>query len=144
MDNQLSYVMETARRTGAPLTVAMADLDHFKIYNDRFGHQAGDVLLRSFGHQGRAVLRAVDVLSRWGGEEFAIALTDCAEARAASILHRVRSAVPDGQTCSIGYATWDTVETAHELMHRVDRALYAAKRAGRDCIHDAAMVQPPH
>jgi diguanylate cyclase len=131
-DNQLDALIRTARRTGHPLTVALADLDHFKAFNDTHGHLAGDSLLRAFATTARGQLRVGDSLARWGGEEFALALTDFRTDRALDVLDRIRRAVPQQQTCSIGYATWNTSETAEQLMHRVDQALYAAKHAGRN------------
>jgi diguanylate cyclase (GGDEF)-like protein/PAS domain S-box-containing protein len=131
-DHHLVHLLANARRTGEPLTVALADLDHFKAFNDTHGHRAGDRLLKDFASAGQAALRAVDTLARWGGEEFAIALPNCPTDRAAAVLDRVRHAVPDGQTCSIGYATWNGTETADQLIDRADRALYTAKHSGRN------------
>jgi diguanylate cyclase (GGDEF)-like protein/PAS domain S-box-containing protein len=127
-----------AAETGRPLTVALADLDHFKRYNDTFGHAAGDEFLRQFAASVGGALRSRDAVVRWGGEEFAFALPDCAPAEAVRVLTRVRRAVPLRQTCSIGHATWDGVEDADSLMARADRALYVAKRAGRDRVVGAA------
>jgi diguanylate cyclase (GGDEF)-like protein len=129
---ELGHLMQTARRTGKPLTVAMADLDHFKSYNDTHGHLAGDRFLHDFAVAARNSLRAVDTVARWGGEEFAIALPDCPHTEAVHVLDRVRGSVPEAQTCSIGYATWDTVETAEQLIRRADEALYLAKDNGRN------------
>ncbi len=131
-DQRLEGLLESARRNGRPLTVALADLDHFKAFNDTYGHPAGDEMLREFAGSARTALRAVDIVARWGGEEFAFALPDCPARQAPEVLERVRLSVPMRQTCSIGHATWDTVETAEELMGRADQALYAAKRSGRD------------
>jgi diguanylate cyclase (GGDEF)-like protein len=131
-DEQLGRLIAHARRSGNPLTVALADLDHFKRFNDTFGHPAGDQLLKDLAHIKTDVLRGVDVMARWGGEEFAIALPDCPSRNAPSILDRVRESIPDHQTCSIGFATWDGIETADELLSRVDSALYVAKSAGRN------------
>lgn len=131
-DQLLGRMLAEARRRGTPLTVALADLDHFKDYNDTRGHLAGDDLLRTFSAATANALRAVDAVARWGGEEFAIGLPDCAPGEAPHALARIHAVTPDGQSCSIGYATWDTVETAEELMRRADQALYAAKKAGRN------------
>jgi diguanylate cyclase (GGDEF)-like protein/PAS domain S-box-containing protein len=139
-DLQLHHLMATARLSGSPLTVAIADLDHFKVYNDTRGHVAGDDLLHEFASAARHALRAVDFLARWGGEEFAVALPNCGLDEAAGVLERIRKAVPDCQTCSFGYATWTGVESAPELMVRADAALYAAKAAGRDRIRGADLV----
>jgi diguanylate cyclase (GGDEF)-like protein len=119
-------------RTGQPLTLALADLDHFKRYNDTRGHDAGDALLQSFARTATSMLRDVDVVARWGGEEFAIALPGSGESAATVALDRLRQAVPEGQTCSFGIATWDGTETVTACLARADAALYRAKAAGRD------------
>jgi diguanylate cyclase (GGDEF)-like protein len=129
-----------ARASGGPLTVAIADLDHFKRYNDTHGHLAGDDLLIVAAAAFRAQLRDGDLIARWGGEEFVVALPGCAEAEAAEILDRLRSATPGAETCSIGYAVWDGAESCERLLERADNALYAAKAAGRDLVRGAAAV----
>jgi diguanylate cyclase (GGDEF)-like protein/PAS domain S-box-containing protein len=133
-DQLIARSMATAGRTGQPLTVAIADLDHFKRFNDTYGHPAGDEVLRQVGGALRRALRDDDVAARWGGEEFAIALTQCAPTEAARVLARVREGAPGGETFSVGFVTWDGREGAADLMERADRALYAAKTAGRDRI----------
>ena len=131
-EQRLSALLSAARRSQRPLVVALADLDRFKSYNDRGGHQAGDDLLRTFALNGLAAIREGDTIARWGGEEFAIALPDCGAGHAVFVLDRIRHATPGDQTCSIGYATWDGMEDPGRLMSRVDQALYLAKRQGRD------------
>jgi len=133
-DSDMRRLSQLARRHRCPLTVALADLDHFKLYNDSNGHHAGDVLLQEFALAARATLRSVDLLARWGGEEFAIALADCDADAAVAVLDKVRRSVPDGQTCSIGFARWDGEESLEQLMCRADAALYRAKEAGRDLV----------
>lgn len=136
-DEELARLLAAANRTNEPLTVAMADLDHFKRFNDSYGHNAGDDLLRQFARGARASLRAGDVFARWGGEEFALALPRCTTANAAGVLNRIRAVAGSGQTCSIGYVSCDGSESAERLMRRADAALYAAKRAGRNSIATA-------
>jgi diguanylate cyclase (GGDEF)-like protein/PAS domain S-box-containing protein len=133
-DERLGALLSRARRTGQPLTVALADLDHFKHFNDARGHHAGDSLLREFSRGAQDVLRLEDTIARWGGEEFALALPDCPGERALQVLGRVLAAVPQQQTCSIGYASWDGRESAEQLMCRADKALYQAKHSGRNRI----------
>jgi diguanylate cyclase (GGDEF)-like protein/PAS domain S-box-containing protein len=121
-----------ARRSRAPLCVAVLDLDHFKAYNDANGHLAGDGLLRECAIAWDQQIRGVDTIVRFGGEEFLLVLPDTAPEEALEILERLRAVVPDGQTCSAGLATWDFTETENELLDRADKALYAAKENGRD------------
>ena len=115
-----------------PLGLAMLDLDHFKPFNDTYGHPAGDALLRELVAAWRTELRAVDLLVRFGGEEFIVVFsaTDLDQTEAA--IERLRSLVPRGQTCSAGIAERLPGETADQLIGRADRALYAAKEDGRD------------
>ena len=133
-DARLSMLAAAARARGGPLTVAIADLDRFKDYNDRHGHRAGDELLRRSAASFATALRPGDLLARWGGEEFALALPHCPAGPAAQVLQRVRKATPEGRTCSIGFAVWDGAETMEELTARADAALYEAKHDGRDRI----------
>ncbi len=131
-DDRLGQLLTRARRTGEPLTVAMIDLDHFKAFNDTHGHVRGDALLATTSRRFAAQLREVDLLARWGGEEFAVALPHCTADEAAAILQRLRGEVSHGQTCSVGHATWDGRETPEHLLARADAALYDAKATGRD------------
>jgi diguanylate cyclase (GGDEF)-like protein len=114
--------------------VALIDLDHFKAFNDRHGHPAGDALLRRAAVAWRGALRSADVLARYGGEEFAILLAGCSAESARDIIERVHraTATVDQQSASIGVATWDGEESAESLVSRADKALYRAKRAGRN------------
>jgi diguanylate cyclase (GGDEF)-like protein len=131
-DEELTRELARAARLDTPLSVALIDLDRFKRYNDEYGHQAGDRLLKQTAAAWRERLRVTDILARYGGEEFALALPYCEIVEAESLLERVRIATPDRQTCSVGVATWDRTESADQLIGRADAALYAAKRAGRD------------
>jgi diguanylate cyclase (GGDEF)-like protein len=122
-----------AARSNEPFCVAMLDLDHFKDYNDQQGHQAGDRLLKQLAGAWSIELRTSDTLARYGGEEFALLLPTCGIESAKEVVERLREVTPDGQTCSAGIASWDGTEAPAELIERADRALYEAKRAGRDC-----------
>jgi len=129
-------IADSARGHG-PICVALVDLDHFKEYNDRHGHQSGDRLLKTAASSWRESLRQGDLLARYGGEEFAVALP-CRLAEAEDVLERLRSLTPEGLTCSIGVAEWSSGESDVELVARADEALYAAKHAGRDALVTAS------
>jgi len=136
-------LLASALRKGTqPLFVALLDLDHFKAYNDRHGHGAGDELLRRAARAWRSAIRAGDVLARYGGEEFAVLLAGCEEERAVEIAERLRAAMIDEQRVSIGLARWDGTEDAGSLTERADRALYDAKRNGRNRVAMAGSGAP--
>jgi diguanylate cyclase (GGDEF)-like protein len=130
---ELPAAIERARRDGVPLSVALVDLDHFKRFNDTYGHQAGDQLLKAAASGWSECARTVDLLARYGGEEFIVLFPSTRAAAAAAVLDRMRQATPAGQTFSAGVATWNGAETSHELVARADAALYRAKHAGRNC-----------
>ena len=138
-DGLLPDGLHRARRDGRPIVLAMIDLDHFKRYNDRNGHQGGDRLLKAAAAGWTTQLRAVDQLARYGGEEFVALLPDCSADEATDVLHRLREVTPDGQTFSAGIAEWDGQETAEQLVARADAALYQAKHAGRN----RSIIAPP-
>ncbi len=134
-----------ARRTGRPLGVVMADIDHFKAINDTHGHATGDAALKRFVAGCRANLRVSDVLGRVGGEEFAILLPESDPAGSVITAERLRKAVErlnlevDGTRIPItasfgvtGVALADPAETVADALQRADRALYRAKENGRN------------
>jgi diguanylate cyclase (GGDEF)-like protein len=129
---ELPRAMERSRRDGGAVSIALLDLDHFKRFNDEFGHPAGDRLLKGASAAWRTALRGVDELVRYGGEEFIILLPGAGSEEAAAVIERLRPVTPAGQTFSAGIATWDMLETSDELVARADRSLYRAKQAGRD------------
>ncbi len=131
-EQQLPRELARARRDENPLCVAMLDLDHFKAFNDRRGHQAGDQLLTEAAAAWRLALRPYDILARFGGEEFSVILPGCATPDAVRLIERLRFVTPSGESCSAGIAEWDGDEHADALVGRADAALYRAKRAGRD------------
>jgi len=131
-DEVLARELARAKRERLPLCVGLADLDEFKLYNDDHGHQAGDRLLKQVAAAWAAELRATDVLARYGGEEFALALPGCDLGDASALAQRLRATMPQAQTCSVGVVSWDGLEDAEQLFNRADKALYAAKAAGRD------------
>ena len=133
-DETMRRAVGYASRTHRPLCVAVVDLDHFKAFNDHYGHQAGDRLLKTAAAAWRTALRQTYTLARYGGEEFAVALPSCAAPEAEVVLDRLRTLTPEDQTCSIGLAEWVPGESALELVARADEALYEAKRSGRDAL----------
>jgi diguanylate cyclase (GGDEF)-like protein len=134
LDERLPQEMARARRQGYPLAVVMIDLDHFKRFNDRRGHTAGDTLLRTAAQAWLRQLRPSDLLARYGGEEFTLVLPACDQSQAQHMVERLQPLVPERQTFSAGIATWNGSGNAQELLSDADRALLAAKRAGRNRI----------
>jgi diguanylate cyclase (GGDEF)-like protein len=138
---ELPRTIERIRRTGAPLTVAIIDIDHFKLFNDAYGHLTGDRLLKEAAAAWQDQLRTADHLARYGGEEFVVMLPDATVQQAHEIVDRMRLATPLGQTFSAGIALWNDAETSDTLTARADKALYEAKRAGRNRIVEAAPAE---
>ena len=130
-EEELPRELERARRMGTGLCLAMIDLDNFKDYNDRHGHQAGDLVLKEAASAWRTEVRSTDLLARYGGEEFVLLLPACALDDAARIVERLRLVTPL-VTCSVGLARWDFQEAGSQLVERADQALYAAKAEGRN------------
>ena len=121
--------------TAAPLAIGLLDLDHFKTINDHHGHAAGDEVLRTFTTQAQAMLRPTDILGRWGGDEFVLALPTTTTPTARTIIDRLRDALPAGHTFSAGLTTHRPGEPLTTTLHRADTALYDAKHAGRSRTH---------
>lgn len=145
----LEAEVERARRFGEPLAIILADLDDFKRINDLFGHQVGDVVLRSFADLLRSHVRDVDLAGRIGGEEFAILLPGTEASEAAMVAERMRDslgglrlAASDGQavhmTSSFGIAQLGTGDSADDLLRAADEALYRAKSEGKNRIATSA------
>ncbi|MFC5513314.1 diguanylate cyclase domain-containing protein [Massilia jejuensis] len=142
----MNSVLEAEERRHASVAdtcIALLDIDFFKRVNDRYGHAAGDAVLRCFSAAARAALRDNDVLARWGGEEFLLLLPDIAPADAQAVLERMAERVRamtvpglDGSRISFsaGLATRRAGEPCAEVISRADKALYLAKEAGRDRI----------
>ena len=137
LNDQLISAHASAQRRGEKLSIVMIDLDHFKAFNDSFGHLAGDDLLRAFAHRIRSRLRGADFVARYGGEEFCMILSDTDGAGAERLCASLRGVFERaddmaGVTFTAGIAEWDGSEDAESLIGRADRALYAAKDAGRN------------
>lgn len=138
-DELLAQECERALRTHLPLTLLMADIDHFKSVNDSHGHQVGDELLVAIARLLQQSVRKVDTVARWGGEEFMILCpaTDLAGARA--LADNIRRAIGSTyfpvvghKTCCLGVAQYRPDETPDALVKRADDALYRAKNEGRN------------
>jgi diguanylate cyclase (GGDEF)-like protein len=136
-----------ARRTGSPLCLAVLDIDHFKRVNDTYSHAAGDDVLCAIAQLMQRQCREMDVLSRWGGEEFALLMPHTRIEDAERVCERLRAAVSEVDldsidpglrvTVSIGLASADAVQSHENLLARADAALYVAKRAGRNQVRRA-------
>jgi diguanylate cyclase (GGDEF)-like protein len=144
LEEILSRELHRTRRGNSPLCVAMLDLDNFKQFNDTFGHDAGDSLLRELGQVLREKLRKSDISCRYGGDEFVLVLPDSSLADTQQRVEQIGALVKelqirhgrpllDTMTVSVGVAEApERGSTAPELLHAADNALYAAKQAGCD------------
>jgi diguanylate cyclase (GGDEF)-like protein len=141
VDDTLRRMLAQAARAGAPLSIAMLDLDHFKQINDNYGHESGDNALAALATLLHAELRTSDFAGRNGGEEFVIFLPDTERPNAITVVEQIRRKLHTLQipgidrqiTASIGVATFpDDATTPETLMRLADRALYNAKQLGRD------------
>jgi diguanylate cyclase (GGDEF)-like protein/PAS domain S-box-containing protein len=139
LDDQLPREMARALRGGTPLCLALIDIDHFKVYNDSFGHLAGDAVLRDCAAAWDQQLRGEDTIVRFGGEEFLVLLPNCGLEDASEIVERLRAATPQEQTCSAGLALWRPGESVDDFVGRADAALYAAKESGRNRLVEAGI-----
>lgn len=138
-EQQLTKAWRQAVRYKRPLSVIMADIDHFKRINDTYGHASGDRILTHFGAALRRSVRGADTLIRWGGEEFLAIIPEADLQTASKLAERVRSNVEEmtddevGKiTVSLGVAQLKPEETPDQLVRRADQALYAAKAGGRN------------
>jgi diguanylate cyclase (GGDEF)-like protein/PAS domain S-box-containing protein len=134
---RLKHELMRAERSQAPLGIVLIDIDGFKAINDEHGHHEGDRVLRECARGWRRAIRVTDFLGRLGSDDFALLLPDCDVAGAQDLLERLREATPEEVTTSMGVAEWHPPEPPERLMLRADRALYAAKRQGRDRVATA-------
>lgn len=131
VDRVLAYEFALAARDPARTTcVAMLDLDGFKLFNDEYGHQAGDDLLVELAAVWQDHARRIDTLARTGGDEFMLVLPSCDPDEADTIVRRLLAGTPRGVGASAGIAAWDGLESAVALVRRADAALYRAKVEG--------------
>ena len=145
LEERLAEELNRSKRYDYPMSFLMIDIDDFKVYNDKNGHQAGDVALQITAHCLKGALRAEDVASRYGGEEFCILLPQTGMVEAGAIADRIRHRVsttefPHGKaqplgrvTISVGVSTFmKNIETPENIIAAADRALYQAKSLGKD------------
>lgn len=142
LELNLKREISLAQRHDQPLGLLMLDLDHFKEINDRFGHPAGDCMLKAFAREVVRNIRNSDELFRYGGEEFVVLLSNTDITGATQLAERVRQGVETmrtacdghtlGITVSIGVAILENQEQAEDLLKRADQALYHAKSEGRN------------
>ena len=147
-EEALATELARVERFGGPLAVVVADLDWFKDVNDRYGHPAGDVVLREFAILLQETVRDIDLAGRWGGEEFLLILPGTDLAGGAQVAERIRVALagrivlsvdgtPIPVTASFGVAATPPATTASELFAAADAAMYEAKKAGRNQVQTA-------
>jgi diguanylate cyclase (GGDEF)-like protein len=144
-EETLASEISRAERFGGALALVLADLDDFKKVNDRYGHQAGDDVLREFAEVLRETVRDIDLAARYGGEEFAVLLPQTDLEGAESLAERLREAMAERRmsfvpgaaftvTASFGVAAFPDAETPAALFAAADEALYRAKSAGKNCV----------
>ena len=157
MDETLAILRETelrriaidfdearAARSGQPLVAAVIDVDHFKMFNDRFGHEAGDLVLVELAALFRDFVRKTDIVCRYGGEEFVLVMPDSPLPDAIERVDALRAQVGEMRvrlgmghleaiSISVGLAAWsDPTQTVESLLRNADAALYVAKNGGRN------------
>ncbi len=146
-DTALADALRHAQRSGDELAVLMTDIDHFKKFNDTYGHLTGDQVLRLVALSIKQNVKGLDTAARFGGEEFAIILPGCNMRGAIQVAEQVRKAVMSRElvkrstgenlgrvTISIGVAAFRKDDTPTTIVERADTALYAAKRGGRNMV----------
>jgi diguanylate cyclase len=146
-DTALADAIRHAQRTGDSMSVLMTDIDHFKKFNDTYGHLTGDQVLRLVAMSIKQNVKGLDTAARFGGEEFAIILPGCDIRGAIQVGEQVRKAVMSRElvkrstgenlgrvTISVGIATIRKDDTSTTLIERADAAMYAAKRGGRNMV----------
>ncbi|WP_417518360.1 diguanylate cyclase [Marinobacter sp.] len=139
LDEDLSYAIKRSKRTEKQFSVILLDIDHFKLVNDRFGHLVGDELLKAFSSLLVGSVRESDIVGRWGGEEFLIICPDTDLAGCKQLAEQLRKRISEHKfpekrllTASSGIAAHQHDEKADTLIARVDKALYRAKKHGRN------------
>ena len=152
LDEALEQEVKAAQKTGAPLCVALLDLDDFKNLNDRLGHDAGDKALEHLVHVAKKIMRTQDQLARYGGEEFVFLLPDTTATQAVEVMKRLQRTLTaqyflqDNErvliTFSAGVTDYRTGDTQTTLTKRADEAMYQAKESGRNGIRLQSSQHP--
>jgi len=150
-ERSLEESVGRACATNAPLTLMMIDIDHFKKFNDTYGHPVGDKVLRFVAAAIKNTLKNHGLVARYGGEEFAVLIPDMSELQVERLAQDMLIAVSSGElrdrkvnqtygriTISIGLSRYGSTDDGHALLERADTALYGAKQAGRNCIKRVA------
>jgi len=146
LDRILSDAITNAALGTHAVSLAFLDIDHFRAVNQTDGQASGDRLLRAVAAAWRPLLGDGQVLTRYGGDEFALVFSDPSPKDVVATTRRLRAAMPKGHTCSAGIADWESGDTASLLTTRADTALYDSKRNGRDRVtyhgnHQVASVE---
>jgi len=138
-NERLLETIQRSRRHGSRFCILMMDVDHFKLVNDTYGHQIGDIVLRSFSYRINERIRESDYFARWGGEEFILLIDNADIAQAAQLAETLRVSIESSRfdpvqslTISIGVAEYKPEEAIDSLLARADKHLYDAKEAGRN------------
>ena len=145
LDSVIKSEFQRAGHYGHPFSTIMLDIDYFKSVNDTHGHQAGDLVLTQMANLIRTNIRGVDILGRWGGEEFLIICPNIDSAEAYKLAEKLRVtienhefAIVKSKTSSFGVATYKAGEAIDQLLMRTDNALYRAKKNGRNRVEVSA------
>jgi len=146
-DQAIDKAIVAARTNNEPLALLMSDIDHFKIFNDKYGHLTGDQVLRLVAISMKQNVKGQDIAARYGGEEFVVALPNTSLPNAVTVAEHIRNAVMNKEltkrssgerlgriTISIGVAVLHADDTAQSLIERADACLYEAKHNGRNCV----------
>ncbi|MGL4370328.1 MAG: diguanylate cyclase [Spirochaetota bacterium] len=143
---RLAEEIKRSERYSKPLCILISDIDHFKIFNDTYGHQQGDIVLKEAARIVKDTVRKIDIPARYGGEEFSVILPETDLESATAVASRIRKRIEEckfpGQseplhvTVSIGVAQYDPErdKDKKDLIERADKSLYKAKNSGRNCV----------
>jgi len=148
INHDIMVAIERYERYGAPFSLVMLDIDHFKSFNDQYGHPVGDEILVKISSFMLGRTRHSDIFARWGGDEFALLLPNISKEQATQLCEKLRNAIAENTcavlqrrfnitqhlTCSFGVTAMRQDDTIDSLVGRTDRALYVAKERGRNCV----------